>query len=114
VLPVCLSFFKRFRDSLCKNLVDAAVFTHRQHDDHCLLMSANRRRDEDSRRVRWRGRRRRVLAEDDDAERHRGNGADDLGGNSAGKRDPGRAYLVALPRLFLWSKHIHGNTFAQR
>jgi hypothetical protein len=86
---LCLSFFKRFRDSLCKNLVDVAVFTDRQHDDHCLLLSANRSRDEDSRRVGGRGRRRRMPAEDDDAERHRGNGADDLGGNSAGERDPG-------------------------
>jgi hypothetical protein len=85
VLLFCLSFFKRFRNSLCKNLVDAAVFTHRQHDDHCLLVSANRGRDEDSWRVRGRGRRRRVLAQDDDAERYCGNRADDLRGNSAGK-----------------------------
>ena len=85
MLRFCLSFFKRFRNSLCKNLVDAAVFSHRQHDDHCLLVSANRGRNEDSWRVRRRGRRRRMLAEDDDAERHRGNGANNLRGNSAGK-----------------------------
>jgi hypothetical protein len=81
----CLSFFKRFRDSLRKQLVNAAVFTGRHHDDHCLLVSANRSRHEDSRLVRGRRRSRGVLAEDDDAERHGGNGADDLRGNSAGK-----------------------------
>jgi hypothetical protein len=81
----CLSFFKRFRDSLCKQLVHAAVFTHRQHDDHCLLVSANWSRNEDSRLVGGRRRSRRMLAEDDDAERDGGNGADNLRGNSAGK-----------------------------
>jgi hypothetical protein len=84
-LGLCLSFFKIFRDALRKRLVNPAVLTHRQHDDHCLLVSANRRRNEDSRLVGGRGRRRHVLAEDDDAERHGGNGADDLRGNPAGK-----------------------------
>jgi hypothetical protein len=81
----CLSFFKTFRDTACKRLVDT-VFSDRHHHDHCLPVSANGRGNEDSRLGRnVGGRRGRVLAEDDDAKRHRGNGANDLRGNSAGK-----------------------------
>jgi hypothetical protein len=81
----CLSFFKTFRDAACKRLVDA-VFSERHHHDHCLPVGANRRRNEDSRRLDGRlDGRRRVLAEHDDAKRHRGNRTNDLRRNSAGK-----------------------------
>jgi hypothetical protein len=54
-----------------------------------------------------------MLAEDDDAERHSGNGTNDLRGNSAGKRDPGRSNLIAFPRPFQGRIFVHGNTFAR-
>jgi hypothetical protein len=86
---ICLSFFKTFRDIPGHNLVDLAVFADREHDDHCLPVSANRCRNEDSglecRCLFGRWRHAVTLTEHHDAERDSGNGTNELRGYAAGE-----------------------------
>jgi hypothetical protein len=46
------------------------------------------------------------------AKRHGRYGTNELGHNSAGKRNPGRANLVSLLRLARRHIHVHHHTFA--